>query len=74
MPEASLALVVAVIVVAILFDISNGFNDSANAIATVVSILVLRPWQGVITVARNWLQLPRHNAQSSHQEDILCLR
>jgi PiT family inorganic phosphate transporter len=44
MPE----LTIAVIVLAILFDISNGYNDAANAIATVVSTRVLTPAQAVI--------------------------
>ncbi len=35
------------VVLAILFDISNGWNDSANAIATVVSTRVLSPFQAV---------------------------
>ncbi len=37
-----------VIFVAIAFEISNGWNDSANAIATVVSTRVLSPMQAVI--------------------------
>ena len=36
-----------VVVFALLFDLSNGWNDSANAIATVVSTRVLRPGQAV---------------------------
>jgi len=36
-----------VIFLAILFEISNGWNDSANAIATVVSTRVLTPMQAV---------------------------
>ena len=36
-----------VILLAILFDISNGYNDAANAIATVVSTRVLTPVQAV---------------------------
>ncbi|MCK4910191.1 MAG: inorganic phosphate transporter [Thermodesulfovibrionales bacterium] len=37
-----------VVFVAIAFEISNGWNDSANAIATVVSTRVLTPMQAVI--------------------------
>ena len=44
MPE----ITIAIIVLAILFDISNGYNDAANAIATVVSTRVLTPAQAVI--------------------------
>ncbi len=41
MPEASLAFLVLVIAIAVVFDFVNGFHDSANAIATVVSTRVL---------------------------------
>ena len=44
MPE----IIVATVVLAILFDISNGYNDAANAIATVVSTRVLSPAQAVL--------------------------
>jgi len=44
MPE----LTIAIIALAILFDISNGYNDAANAIATVVSTRVLSPAQAVL--------------------------
>lgn len=37
-----------VILLAILFDVSNGYNDAANAIATVVSTRVLTPVQAVM--------------------------
>jgi PiT family inorganic phosphate transporter len=42
MHEISLILVV-VIVVALVFDFTNGAHDTANAIATVVSTKVLSP-------------------------------
>lgn len=41
-------LIVAVVVVALLFDFANGWNDSANAIATVVSTRVLSPLSAVL--------------------------
>jgi PiT family inorganic phosphate transporter len=44
MPE----ITIIVIALAILFDISNGYNDAANAIATVVSTRVLTPLQAVL--------------------------
>ncbi len=47
MPE----IIVATIILAILFDISNGYNDAANAIATVVSTRVLSPVQAVLLAA-----------------------
>ncbi|MBI4653660.1 MAG: inorganic phosphate transporter [Nitrospirae bacterium] len=47
MPE----IIILIIVLAILFDISNGWNDSANAIATVVSTRVLTPTKAVLLAA-----------------------
>ena len=41
-------LVICVIIAALLFDFANGWNDSANAIATVVSTRVMRPMQAVL--------------------------
>jgi PiT family inorganic phosphate transporter len=40
-----------IVVLAIFFDVSNGWNDSANAIATVVSTRVLSPFKAVILAA-----------------------
>ncbi len=42
---------IAVIALAILFDFINGFHDSANSIATVVSTRVLTPFQAVVWAA-----------------------
>jgi PiT family inorganic phosphate transporter len=47
-PTLTLVLVV---VLALLFDFSNGWHDSANAIATVVSTHVLSPGQAVMLAA-----------------------
>jgi PiT family inorganic phosphate transporter len=47
MPE----IIILVIVLALFFEISNGWNDSANAIATVVSTRVLSPMQAVLLAA-----------------------
>lgn len=41
-------VIIVTIVLAILFDISNGYNDAANAIATVVSTRVLSPARAVL--------------------------
>jgi len=49
--EQFLLLGSAVIVIALLFDFTNGFHDSANAIATVVSTKVLSPGKAVIMAA-----------------------
>ena len=38
-----LAIVIAVVVVALAFDYTNGFHDAANAIATSVSTRALTP-------------------------------
>jgi len=43
--------VVGLIVVALSFDYINGFHDSANSIATVVSTRVLSPGKAVIWAA-----------------------
>jgi PiT family inorganic phosphate transporter len=43
--------IIAIVVVAFLFDFSNGFHDSANSIATVVGTRVLRPLQAVVWAA-----------------------
>jgi PiT family inorganic phosphate transporter len=40
-----------VIVIALLFDLVNGFHDAANSIATVVSTKVLTPFQAVVWAA-----------------------
>jgi PiT family inorganic phosphate transporter len=44
-------LIFLVVALAIIFEISNGWNDSANAIATVVSTRVLSPFQAVMLAA-----------------------
>lgn len=41
--DLSLAIVIAVVVVALVFDYTNGFHDAANAIATSVSTRALTP-------------------------------
>ena len=43
MPEQSSVLFVAIVVVALIYGFSNGLNDAANAIATVISTRVLSP-------------------------------
>lgn len=45
------AMLMAVVVVAVLFDYINGFHDTANAIATVVSTNVLPPRTAIILAA-----------------------
>ena len=52
MDPGAITLTLAVlIVIALLFDFMNGFHDSANLIATVVSTGVLKPYQAVIWAA-----------------------
>ncbi len=46
-----LALVILVVAVALAFDVINGFHDSANSIATVVSTRVLSPRTAVLWAA-----------------------
>jgi PiT family inorganic phosphate transporter len=49
--EPIATLVILVVVVALLFDFVNGWNDAANAIATVVGTRVLSPLSAVILAA-----------------------
>ena len=44
-------ILVAIVVLALIFDLINGFHDAANSIATVVSTKVLTPLQAVIWAA-----------------------
>jgi PiT family inorganic phosphate transporter len=46
-----IAYVVAIILVAFIFDFSNGFHDSANSIATIVGTRVLSPLAAVVWAA-----------------------
>ena len=46
-----LTLVIAVVFIALVFDFLNGFHDSANSIATVVSTRVLTPRKAVMWAA-----------------------
>lgn len=45
------SLLVAVIILALVFDFINGFHDAANSIATIVSTKVLTPFQAVLWAA-----------------------
>ena len=47
----TLLILLAVIIVALVFEYINGFHDCANAIATVVSTKVLSPKQAVFYAA-----------------------
>lgn len=49
--EVSLFLVIIIILLALIFDFLNGFHDSANSIATIVSTRVLKPQWAVIWAA-----------------------
>jgi PiT family inorganic phosphate transporter len=49
--NGTVAFVFAILIVAFLFDFSNGFHDSANSIATVVSTRVLSPTVAVVWAA-----------------------
>jgi PiT family inorganic phosphate transporter len=49
--DSNLLAVVALIIVALIFDYINGFHDAANSIATVVSTRVLSPGQAVVWAA-----------------------
>ncbi len=49
--QATLWVVVMLVVLALLFDFMNGFHDAANSIATVVSTGVLKPGQAILFAA-----------------------
>jgi PiT family inorganic phosphate transporter len=51
MIEATWELIVIIIGVALVFDFTNGFHDSANSISTVVSTKVLSPRNAVVFAA-----------------------
>src|SRR5688572_19015494 len=51
MDHTLLLPVIALIIVALIFDYINGFHDAANSIATVVSTRVLTPGQAVVWAA-----------------------
>ncbi len=46
-----MGILITIIVLAIVFDLINGFHDAANSIATVVSTKVLTPFQAVLWAA-----------------------
>ena len=51
MISSSLAMVIFIVLLSLVFDFINGFHDSANSIATVVSTRVLSPRQAVLWAA-----------------------
>lgn len=51
MIEATWELIVVIIGIALIFDFTNGFHDSANSISTVVSTKVLSPRNAVVFAA-----------------------
>jgi inorganic phosphate transporter, PiT family len=51
MPDLALLSVIAIVILALVFDFTNGFHDAANSIATVVSTRVLTPRMAVIWAA-----------------------
>src|SRR6476659_9899094 len=48
---ATLAFVIILVLLALVFDYINGFHDAANSIATVVSTRVLSPGMAVVWAA-----------------------
>lgn len=49
--EGALWFVLAIVLVALIFDFINGFHDAANSVATVVSTRVLSPFAAVVWAA-----------------------
>jgi PiT family inorganic phosphate transporter len=52
--DVTMISLVGLVGLALLFDYTNGFHDSANSIATVVATRVLRPRLAVIWVTSAW--------------------
>lgn len=48
---SAVLLVIVIIIIALVFDFTNGFHDSANSIATIVSTKVLSPTKAVALAA-----------------------
>ena len=62
--EPVLIIVVITVVIALLFDIINGFHDAANSIATIVSTRVLSPkfavfWAAFFNFAAMFIFAPK---------------
>ncbi len=52
---------VTIMLIALVFDFLNGFHDSANSIATIVSTQVLSPQKAVLFAAFfNFIVIRRH--------------
>lgn len=51
MLDFTVLLIVGIIIIALFFDFTNGFHDSANSISTVVSTKVLSPRNAVLFAA-----------------------
>ncbi len=51
MPSPGLTPLLVVIGLAVVFDFINGFHDTANAVATVISTRVMRPWVAIAMAA-----------------------
>jgi inorganic phosphate transporter, PiT family len=51
MPDLTVVSIVAIVLLALVFDFTNGFHDAANSIATVVSTRVLTPRAAVVWAA-----------------------
>jgi PiT family inorganic phosphate transporter len=51
MPDSSLVVLIIIILLAVGFGLVNGFNDAANAIATVVGTRVLSPRNAILLAA-----------------------
>jgi PiT family inorganic phosphate transporter len=51
MPSPGLTPLLIVIGLAVAFDFINGFHDTANAVATVISTRVMRPWIAIVMAA-----------------------
>ncbi|HET9886942.1 MAG TPA: inorganic phosphate transporter, partial [bacterium] len=49
--EGFTSLLFTLIALALIFDYINGFHDTANAVATVISTRVMKPWVAILMAA-----------------------
>ena len=70
--DSTLALVILIVTIALVFDFINGFHDAANSVATVVATQVLSPAQAVVWAAFfNFVRLSRR--APSRRRSSICI-
>ena len=77
MISGTLALLIALIALALIFDFLNGLHDAANSIATVVSTRVLSPHLAVLWAAlerRRRLREQRQSSRHKNRRGSMCTK